>query len=196
MGPMREPSLKGNGQFEPVSLPFRTIAHLALLLPLCGHEPASRTGVLDRRADGKRASLIVLNAVTVLMIVGGLAVDVTAYPNHPAIAEAPTQGIVGVQLLARAIVSSSIAQIEVIHHLDVSVRPRRIDIRKRRDGFKRPVVAANIGQVIAIVTPGWGEDVNCINRVKFFAVVIPQSRAKDDVPKPRFVLMLTVDLHP
>lgn len=57
------------------------------------------------------------------MIVGGLAVDVTAYPNNPAIAETPTQEVVGMQFLSRALVSGGIAQIEVIHHLDVAPPP-------------------------------------------------------------------------
>ncbi|MNG28118.1 hypothetical protein D3C84_1133350 [compost metagenome] len=77
--------------------------------------------------------------------------DVTAHAHHPAIAQAPTHCVIGMQFRAGTVVGRGVAAVEVIHDFRVDVQAIGVDVRHRHHGFDYPVIASDVGQVIAIV---------------------------------------------
>src|SRR5690606_3838594 len=105
--------LERSGELQPVGLAFRAVADAGLVLPLGAEQPAVLAGVLDRRADREGAATVAVGRIhlsggiavgVAALVVADLLVGVTADTHHPAVAQAPAEGVVGVQLAAGLVV--------------------------------------------------------------------------------------------
>ncbi|CUI51007.1 Uncharacterised protein [Achromobacter ruhlandii] len=118
-----------------------------------------------------------------------------AHAQHPALAHAPTHRVVGVDGLARAGVGSRIAEVEVVHQLQIGIEAVRADAAEREHGLGGPVVLAEAGRVLAVVFAGGRVHVQADHVVQRFGQVIAQRHAQRHVAQAGAAVTLAAGLE-
>src|SRR5690606_28093609 len=111
-------------------LAFGAVAYAAFVLPLGAEQPAILARVLHRRADGEAAATVAVGGVHLrgggaiggaAAVIADLRVDVTTDPRHPAVAQAPAEGVVGVQFFTGLVVGVVVLEVVVVHQTHVGI---------------------------------------------------------------------------
>src|SRR3979490_1792489 len=76
-------ALKRKSEFQPINIALCTVAHVSFLLPFGRQKPTLVAGVLDGWTNGKHMTFVIVDALTILPIIGGLLIDAAAYPQPP-----------------------------------------------------------------------------------------------------------------
>ncbi|MPM97308.1 hypothetical protein SDC9_144481 [bioreactor metagenome] len=173
---------------DPEGLAVGAVAHVGFHLVFGGDKPALAAVVLDRRADGERPALVVGDGFAMLLVVGDLLVEVATHTGYPTVAKAPTHGVIGNQLLARAVVCIGVLEVEGVHALQVGIQTALVHVADTRHWLHGPVVAANVGDVLLVPVTRGRIDVQRQHGVQLVAQMPAQHRAKGNVANACLVL--------
>ena len=131
----------------------------------------------------------------VLFVGRGLLQRIAAHAGRPAVAECPAGGIIGVQFVAAFIVGVAVALVENIADFGIGHHAFGLHIRNGIHRLDGPMVGADIGQIVFIVTAGGQIGVERHNAVQLVAVVVAQRCADHNVAQAGFALAAAAGFH-
>src|SRR5690606_4502418 len=125
-------------------------------------------------------------------VIADLRVDVTTDPRHPAVAQAPAEGVVGVQFFTGLVVGVVVLEVVVVHQTHVGIEAVRIHVGDGQHALHGVVVVAQVDDVVLVVAAGGQDEVDTGGDVQLVAQVITQYRTQVGVADPALVVMRAV----
>ncbi|MNP20579.1 hypothetical protein D3C76_1131550 [compost metagenome] len=81
-----------------------------------------------------------------------------ANPQHPTVAQAPAEGVIGVQFAARLVVGGLVLEVVVVHQAHIGIQSGGVEVGHRQHALHGVVVVAEVDQVVLVVLAGRGQD--------------------------------------